>query len=317
MLTYPEAYVTHIPDPGDLYKQSHPSLQKELSKTSKAKAALSLIECLNSRPETLDRLFTSSFGGISFANSDCHQVHDQQAGVYKLSIARALGLPPCLPRVNKCPSCLVPLSLLNNTADYPAIQAATDHFGRCSVAGNPQFIHKAIVTALKRILDSTGCVPKKHIVLEAPSLRDDRSRPADILLEHLDGVSKHVALDVSVAGVFIYSQAMGPRRPGAAAAKREHKKWSDDLAAPQSIVRDKCFRLVPFVLEEGGRLGMHAWAFLQELDKARRAKFSHLPARHPQRQAQHHVWRQMLSGKLHAVQSSLALEAWRKASALV
>jgi hypothetical protein len=317
MLSCPETYAAHIPDPGDLYKQCHPSLQKDLSKISKTKAALGLINSLNGRPETMDRLYTSSFGGISFANSDCRQVHDQQADVYKFSIARSLGMLPRCPRVDKCPSCLVPLSLLDNTADYPAIQAANDHFGRCGVAGNPQFIHRAVVSALQQIIISTGCVAKKHIVLEAASLRDDLSRPADILLQHLDGVSRHVAVDVSVAGVFISSQAMGPRRPGAAAAKREHKKWSDDLAAQQSIVRDKGFRLVPFVLEEGGRLGIHAWAFLQELDKARRAKLTHLPTRHPKRLAQHHVWRQILSGKLHAVQSSLALEAWRQASAVV
>ena len=76
-------------------------------------------------------------------------------------------------------------------------------------------------------------------------------------------------MDVSITGVYRNAVLADVSRiPGFAAAKsREDAKLDEDFRSPSPVAR--CHggrhRLVPFVLEEGGRFGDHALALLAEL----------------------------------------------------
>ena len=54
------------------------------------------------------------------------------------------------------------------------------------------------------------------------------------------------------------------RIPGHAARLREKEKFDDDKKSGDPVV-SRGHRLVPFVVEDGGRLGQHALALLREL----------------------------------------------------
>ena len=83
------------------------------------------------------------------------------------------------------------------------------------------------------------------------------------------GPGQHLLIDVSITGV--YRDAVlddVSRVPGFAAKAREDAKLDDEdfrSASPVSQCHGGRHRLVPFVLEEGGRFGDHALALLSEI----------------------------------------------------
>ena len=85
---------------------------------------------------------------------------------------------------------------------------------------------------------------------------------------HFLGPGQHILIDVSITGV--YRDAVlddVSRIPGFAAKAREDAKLDEDFrsASPVSQCHGGRHRLVPFVLEEGGRFGDHALALLSEI----------------------------------------------------
>ena len=94
-------------------------------------------------------------------------------------------------------------------------------------------------------------------------------RPGDVVWLNFLGPGQHLLIDVSITGV--YRDAVlddVSRVPGFAAKAREDAKLDEDFrsASPVSQVHGgRHSRLVPFVLEEGGRFGDHALAILLEI----------------------------------------------------
>ena len=85
---------------------------------------------------------------------------------------------------------------------------------------------------------------------------------------HFLGPGQHLLIDVSITGV--YRDAVlddVSRIPGFAAKAREDAKLDENFrsASPVSQCHGGRHRLVPFVLEEGGRFGDHALALLSEI----------------------------------------------------
>jgi len=95
--------------------------------------------------------------------------------------------------------------------------------------------------------------------------QDDHKRPGDVAWLHHRGPGQHLLIDVSItttsrAAILDYAHI-----PGFAARAQERAKFSK--YAP--LLQEGCYlhrhRFVPFVLEDGGRLGEHARALLVEL----------------------------------------------------
>ena len=113
-----------------------------------------------------------------------------------------------------------------------------------------------------RILRQAGAA-KTDIVFEVSNLRqgDNKTRPGDVVWLNFLGPGQHLLIDVPITGV--YRDAVlddVSRVPGFAAKAREDAKLDEDFrfASPVSQVHGGRHRLVPFVLEEGGRFGDHA-----------------------------------------------------------
>ena len=117
---------------------------------------------------------------------------------------------------------------------------------------------------------------KKDIVLEVSNLRaaGDKTRPGDVVRLNFLGPGQHLLIDVSITGVCRDAAVLlkdVSRIPGRFAAKavEDDAKLDEDFSRSSSPV-SQCHggrhRLVPFVLEKGGRrFGDHALAILSEI----------------------------------------------------
>ena len=138
-----------------------------------------------------------------------------------------------------------------------------------------------------------------------PNLRPDGTRPADILISNYAGSFRDVIIDVTVAGVVAparsASHAQYITTPGAAARQAEALKFRQDLNSSRPL--RSVHRFIPlFAVEEFGRLGDHAEAFLFEMATAatnNRTHLQYLPADSPQAkfflQQKLKNWRQRVS----------------------
>ena len=108
-----------------------------------------------------------------------------------------------------------------------------------------------------------------RVVFELKGLRpENRTRPGDVVVMEFYGPGHHLVIDASATTVF-RNTVLGlvASIPGYAAAEREASKFTADQAAQTPISR--CWggrhTLVPFAVEEGGRMGAHALALLRQL----------------------------------------------------
>ena len=124
------------------------------------------------------------------------------------------------------------------------------------------------IKTLRGIVEDSG-VPKASIIEEAKGLRqDDRSRPGDLVVLDFAYGGRHLIIDGVVTTVYM-NTILTKVAPilGFAAKKVEDKKFKIDAdsANPVSTVHDGRHRLIPFVMEDGGRIGAHGHAALRML----------------------------------------------------
>ena len=131
-------------------------------------------------------------------------------------------------------------------------------------------------------------LPRRTLCLRYPtSDKDgDKTRPGDVVWLNFLGPGQHLLIDVSITGVYRDPVLDDVSRiPGFAAKAREDAKLDEDFrsASPVSQVHGGRHRLVPFVLEEGGRFGDHALAILLEIAElgAQTGKSSRCQSRGP------------------------------------
>ena len=123
--------------------------------------------------------------------------------------------------------------------------------------------HAGLARMLRTIFLECGA-KKDDVKFELQGLRSDRSRPGDVVWLGFSGSGRHLVVDGSIVAVFTNSTARASAEtPGYAAACKEAEKLSADAASPTPVMPRH--RLVPAVMEEGGRLGAHFHALLREL----------------------------------------------------
>ena len=118
------------------------------------------------------------------------------------------------------------------------------------------------------ILRESGA-PKASVVLKARGLRAaDSSRPGDVVALDFFADGRHLAIDAVMNTVYRNTvQEKVATVPGYAAKQAEDKKFLADRTSRQSILATHGgpHILVPFAIEDGGRLGAHAQALMRAL----------------------------------------------------
>jgi hypothetical protein len=135
--------------------------------------------------------------------------------------------------------------------------------------------HAGLVGVIKTILREAG-VPEAAIVTEARGLRAaDSSRPGDVVALDFFADGRHLVIDAVMTTVYMNTALERVATiPGFAAKQAEVKKFMADTTSnqPISAAYGGLHILVPFAIEDGGRLGAHAQALLRSLASTTLAK---------------------------------------------
>jgi hypothetical protein len=114
------------------------------------------------------------------------------------------------------------------------------------------------------------------VVTEARGLRAaDRSRPGDVVALDFFADGRHLVIDAVMTKVYMNTVLEKVATiHGFAAKQAEDRKFLADKMSTQpiSVVHGGPHVLVPFAIEDGGRLGAHAQALLRSLATAALAK---------------------------------------------
>ncbi len=166
------------------------------------------------------------------------------------------------------------------------------------------------MSVIKAILKEAG-VPESAIVLEARGLRAaDRTRPGDVVALNFFAEGRHLVVDAVMTTVYRNTALKKVATiPGYAAKQAEEKKFQADKAStqPVSAVHGGLHILLPFAVEDGGRLGAHAQALLRALATAALSKGRRPPFVKGTDEMQHQMlvsqwvrrWQQRVSSWLH------------------
>jgi hypothetical protein len=282
-----------------------PGLQPRIAQAAAARSAHSAFQLIPEVDAAERARFLSrcGHGGAAFMVADKQpQLSPFPADVFRLAAARGFGIPhPAVERAT-CERC---------DLHFTSEVLAADHFARCPKSGAYYKAHGALVAVLNTIVDESGF----RRLNEVNHLRPDGTRPADIFISNYGGSFRDVIIDVTVAGVLAPVRAANNgsqyflSSPGAAARRAEALKFRQDLNSSRPL--RSVHRFIPFAVEEFGRLGDHAEAFLYEMAVAattNRTHMQHLPDDSPP--AKHFLqqklknWRQRISlavNGMHAV----------------
>ena len=94
----------------------------------------------------------------------------------------------------------------------------------------------------------------------------DKTRPGDIVVLDFYAPGRHLLLDRVVTTVYMNSRLRETIEvPGYAAKLVEDRKFYADKTSERLVARihGGLHTLIPFVVEDGGRLGAHAQAFTE------------------------------------------------------
>ena len=208
--------------------------------------------------ERIRLLSHSGRGSVAFLTADTPRGYEAHPEIHRASVRRAVGLATLgstsLSTADSCPTCgLHP--------DHD--QALERHVPRCPMGAARHSQHAGLARMIRSLFIECGA-RKEDIKFELQGLRSDKSRPGDVVWLGYSGVGRHMVVDGSIVAVFTNSTARASSHtPGHAAACKEDEKLSADAAAPSPVALRH--RLVPAVMEEGGRLGAHFLALLREL----------------------------------------------------
>ena len=125
-------------------------------------------------------------------------------------------------------------------------------------------MHDGLVSTLSKVLHEAG-VPTSATLSEARGLRGkgDNSRPGDIVVLDYHAPGRHLLLDGVVTIAYRNTRQRETREiPGYVAKLVEDKKFYADKISerPAAKIHGGRHTLVPFAIEDCGRLGAHAHA---------------------------------------------------------
>jgi len=232
---------------------------------------------ISAQPKLLSH---SGHGSVTVLASDIPLGRRTSTPLARMTIRRICGapalgdIPPGL-RSPSCPQCGLP-------AGSP--EALERHVARCPNGGARHLMHHGLIKTLRSIVEDSG-VPKASIVEEARGMRpDDRTRPGDLVVLDFANGGRHLIIDGVVTTVYrnsIFSKVASI--PGYAAKQVEDKKLKADADSPNpvSMCHGGQHTLVPFAMEDGGRIGAHGQAVLRMLAEyaVAKGKLPSLPAR--------------------------------------
>ena len=139
---------------------------------------------------------------------------------------------------------------------------------RCPNGGVRHLFHASLVGFIKSILKEAA-IPDASVVLEARGLRImDRSKPGDIVALDFFADGRHLVIDAVMTTVYRNTVLEKVATiPGYASKQAEDRKFLADRISrqPISVIHGGPHILVPFAIEDGGRLGAHAQALLRAL----------------------------------------------------
>jgi len=144
-------------------------------------------------------------------------------------------------------------------------------------------MHAGLVGVLTSILKDVGILDIA-VVTEARGLREaDAFRAGDVVVQDFFAEGRHLVVDVVVTTVYRNTILQGVASiPRYAAKQAQDMKLYVDKTSTQRIaaIHGGPHVLVPFAIEDRGRLGAHALALLRSLaivalDKGRRPPFAH------------------------------------------
>ena len=202
-------------------------------------------------------------GSVTILQSDTPLGQRASAEVARTTIRRISGAQPLgrhrLTALQHCPQCGVQAG---------AEESLERHVVRCPNGGMRHLFHAGLVGVIKSILREAG-VPDAAIVTEARGLRAaDSSRPGDVVALDFFADGRHLVIDAVMT--IVYRNATLEKVatvPGFAAKQAEDRKFRADKTSSQPIsaAHGGPHILVPFAVEDGGRLGAHAQALLRAL----------------------------------------------------
>jgi len=144
-------------------------------------------------------------------------------------------------------------------------------------------MYVGLVGVLTSILGDVG-IPDIVVVTKARGqCATNASRPGDVVVLDFFAEGMHLVVDVVVTTVYRNTILQGAASiPGYATKQTEDRKLYADKTSAQPIVgiHGGPYVLIPFVIEDGGRLEAHAIALLRSLaivalDKGKRPSFAH------------------------------------------
>ena len=132
-------------------------------------------------------------------------------------------------------------------------------------------MHTSLITTLQKIMKEAG-IPTSATLAEARGLRGgrDKTRPRDIMVLDYHALGRHLLLEGVVTMVYRNTrQRETGGIPGYTAKQVEDIKLYADKSSERPVARihGGLHTLAPFAVEDGGRLGAHAQAFLRSLAK--------------------------------------------------
>ena len=136
-----------------------------------------------------------------------------------------------------------------------------DHIAACGTSGAYGAMALRTVAVVRGIMMEAGCVTR----LEVPRLvADTEDRPGDIVaMSEVDG-SHHVLVDVTLVHPLTQTYLSRAQHPGQVAREAESRKLRRYRALERTgAIRGH--RFIPFGIEDLGRSGDHASAYLEEL----------------------------------------------------
>jgi len=148
-------------------------------------------------------------------------------------------------------------------------------------------MHAGLISSLQKVLHEAG-VPTSTMLTEARGLRGkgDYSRSGDIVVLDYHAPGRQLLLDGVVTTAYMNTRQREAREIlGYAAKLMEDKKFFADKISerPAAMIQGGRHTLVPFAVEDGGRLGAYAHAFLRSLAEriVRQGRRSCAQARNP------------------------------------
>jgi hypothetical protein len=277
-----------IPKPEELHRQPLPKLQTRIGRVHRGQRVLDFIDrqVRAGGHMSVIRTFSSSAGGVSFTVSDSPSVHAAPADSFRMALRTTMGLPPPpgYAAPERCPGCLLLVRDVHGRYGYTPERALLDHIPRCPVgcmAHTKWRAHNAVARELRHIIIHECGIASSKVVQEPLHLRQMNSaeRPGDLVVKGYNRrLGKDLIIDVSVRDVYSQSAYHGPARvPGGVAARGE----ADKLRSQAAVELGARHIFVPFIMENGGRLGGHAVELLRDLQ--RRSKKRGMVAKWTQR----------------------------------